>query len=37
VTLGDRRGAIITFALLLVSLPASHVVRRLISKRTANK
>jgi APA family basic amino acid/polyamine antiporter len=31
-TLGDRRGAIITLALLLVSLPMSHVVRRMISK-----
>jgi hypothetical protein len=31
-TLGDRRGAIITLALLLVSLPMSHVVRRMISR-----
>jgi APA family basic amino acid/polyamine antiporter len=36
-TLGDHRGAIITFALLLVSLPMSHVVRRMIARGTANK
>ncbi|MGH7594452.1 MAG: ethanolamine permease, partial [Gemmatimonadales bacterium] len=31
-TLGDRGGALVTLALLAISLPASHLVRRLLQR-----
>jgi APA family basic amino acid/polyamine antiporter len=35
--LGDQRGAVITLGVLVVSLPASHAVKRMISKRSSEQ